>query len=78
MIQITSIGDILKATDAELVEVLSSNEIVSEVFDFRRIALAQLTSRVRDEAYLNGMKAATDMAMDVLKTEVKKYSKGTN
>ena len=69
MLKIKSIGDILKATDVELFEVLASDEVIGGD-DFRRIALAQLTRRIKNEAYLKGMKKGGDVAEATLRSEL--------
>ena len=63
-----SIGDILRATDIELTIALSSDEVMGGD-DFRKIALAQLLNRVRDEAHLKGVESISD----ILKTMTEKF-----
>lgn len=72
MIKIKSIGDILNAKDDELFEVLASDEVIGGD-DFRRIALAQLTRRIRNEEYLRGMEIATE-TINVIAARIKEIS----
>lgn len=55
MLKIKSIGDILRSSTDELFEILASDEVIGGD-DLRRIALVQLTRRIKDESYLEGMK----------------------